>query len=281
VTVLRRLSDLGMEIASHSVAHSLQFAELPVGSGEETYPTYRPFVRDEGYTGGATVLGELRVSRFLLETLVPGLRVVSFRPGHLRNPYALPAGLEGTGYRFSSSVTAGNALTHLPFRLTEGRGTETAVPVFEFPVTIEDEREPALASRFDEAVALAERLGLYGGLFVVLIHTDEVETKLAFERRLVEALREDAWFGTLEEFGNFWSARDQVSVETRASGDEVTVVLDAPEPVDGLTLRLPAGLRAVSSDPPGLVRTSEPGTAVLGEFEGQATLRLGRGSAPD
>jgi len=280
-TVLRELSDLGMEIASHSVAHSLQFAELPVGTGEERYPTYRPFVRDEGHTEGATVLGELRVSRFLLETLVPGLRVVSFRPGHLRNPYSLPAGLEGTGYRFSSSVTAGNALTHLPFRLTEGRGTETAVPVFEFPVTVEDERAPALASRFDEAVALAERLGLYGGLFVVLIHTDEVETKLAFERRLVEALREDAWFGTLRDFGTFWSARDRVDLETRATGDGVEVVLYAPEPLEGLTLRLPVGLETVSTDPPGLVKAAEPGMVVLGRITGDATLQLQRRSAPD
>ncbi|MBT8488389.1 MAG: hypothetical protein HKN72_07835 [Gemmatimonadetes bacterium] len=274
VTVLRTLSELGMEIASHSVAHSLQFAELPTGSGAETYPTYQPFVRDESTTEGATVLGELRVSRFLLETLVPGVRVVSFRPGHLRNPYSLPAALERTGYRFSSSVTAGNALTHLPFRLTEGRGTEAAVPVFEFPVTIEDEREPALASRFDEAVALADQLGRYGGLFVVLIHTDETEAKLDFERKLVEALEADAWFGTLQEFGSFWAARDQVEVDVRAAGGGIEVVLNAPQPIEGLTLRLPKGFQAVSTDPAGLIRTSEPAMAVLGQFVGRMAIQL-------
>jgi len=43
--------------------------------------------------------------------------VVSFRPGHLSYPFALPQALQATGFAFSSSVTAGNALSHLPFRL--------------------------------------------------------------------------------------------------------------------------------------------------------------------
>ena len=38
------------------------FHQLPLGSGEECYPGYRPLVRDAKRTEDATVLGELRVT---------------------------------------------------------------------------------------------------------------------------------------------------------------------------------------------------------------------------
>ena len=46
LTPLKQLSALGMEIGSHSVAHSRVFNTLPLGSGNERYPSYRPFVRN-------------------------------------------------------------------------------------------------------------------------------------------------------------------------------------------------------------------------------------------
>ena len=160
-------------------------------------------------------------------------------------------------------------------RRRPGARSRPVVPTAsQFPITIEDEGAPALPSRFDEAMELADRLGLYGGLFVVLIHTDEVDVKLAFETKLVEALRERAWFGTLEDFGSFWAARHRVEVDVSSSGDRLEAVVDVPEPVDGLTLRLPSGYRVVSIVPANLVRASESGLVVLDRFVGQATLVL-------
>jgi hypothetical protein len=271
---LRRLRELGMEIASHSVAHSIVFNRLSLGTGEERYPQYRPFVRDKEHTEGATVLGELRVSRFLLEHFLPDYRVVSFRAGHLRNPYMLPQALEATGYRFSSSVTANNSLTHLPFRVTYGRETTAQSAIYEFPVTIEDEAKPRLGDRLPQALALADRLARYGGLLVVLIHTDITDYKLEFERRLVEALRQRAWFGTLREFGEFWAARDRVTVEVTRQARRVRVELAAPERVTGLALLIPAGYRVASVEPRNLSFTQNAGHVVLGALSGNATLIL-------
>jgi len=271
---LRRLRELGMEIASHSVAHSVVFNRMSLGTGEERYPQYRPFVRDHEHTEGATVLGELRVSRFLLEHFLPGYRVVGFRAGHLRNPYTLPQALEATGYRFSSSVTANNSLTHLPFRVTYGRETTARSAIYEFPVTIEDEAKPRLGDRLPQALALADRLARYGGLLVVLIHTDVTDHKLEFERRLVEALRQRAWFGTLREFGEFWAARDRVTVDVDRQARRVRVELVAPEPVAGLTLPLPAGYRVASVEPRELTFTQKAGLVVIDALSGSATLIL-------
>ena len=89
VTYLKRIEELGMEIGSHTVAHSGGFSLFPVGTGMEQYPSYVPFVKDRKTAYNGTILGELRVSKFLLEHY-SGHTVVSFRPGHLPNPVALP-----------------------------------------------------------------------------------------------------------------------------------------------------------------------------------------------
>ncbi|HEY8106231.1 MAG TPA: polysaccharide deacetylase family protein, partial [Gemmatimonadales bacterium] len=118
---LKSLDSLGMQIASHTVSHSREFNHMPLGSGDEVYPTYQPRVTAETTVTGASILGELRVSKFLLEHFT-GLPIDAFRPGHLRNPEALPEALEASGYRFSSSATANNSLTHLPFQLEYHHG---------------------------------------------------------------------------------------------------------------------------------------------------------------
>lgn len=277
---LQRLRELGMEVASHSVAHSRVFNKMPLGSGEERYPQYRPFVRDQEHTENATVLGELRVSRFLLEHFLPNYQIASFRPGHLRNPYTLPQALEATGYRFSSSATANNSLTHLPFRLTYGRETTAQSTIYEFPVTIEDEAKPRLGDRLPQALELADHLASYGGLLVVLIHPDILDHKFEFEKKFVEAQRQRAWFGSIREFGEFWAARDRVAVDVEQQGTQVRVNLNAPQQMAGLTLRLPSGFHVASTEPRDLAFTQTTGQVVVEKLGGAATLILeGGGSA--
>jgi hypothetical protein len=273
--VLKHLRELGMEVASHSVAHSSVFNKLPLGSGDEHYPQYQPFVRDKEHTDDATILGELRISRFLLEYFLQDYRVVSFRPGHLRNPYTLPQALEATGYLYSSSVTANNSLTHLPFRLNYNRDIPAQSAIYEFPVTIEDEEQPRLGDRLPQALAVADRLARYGGTLVVLIHPNITDHKLQFEKGLVEALRQRAWFGTMREFGEFWTARDQVQVDVESQGAQVRVALAVPKRVSGLTLRLPEGYRVASTEPQ-VSFTQSAGYAVFGELSGNIGLILER-----
>ena len=239
----RQLKDLGMEVASHSVAHSVVFSKLPAGTGKETYPRYEPFVESRKEIRNATVMGELRVSKYLLEATVPGLLVTSFRPGHLENPDILPQALEATGYRFSSSTTANNALTHMPFRLNYDHHSAEETGVFEFPITIEDEAPPMMGSRLQQAIEVAEKIQRYGGLFVVLTHPNILDHKFEFTRGLIERMKPKAWFGTLGAFGQWWSARDRVTVDVRNVNGLKTLTLLAPETVTGLTMELPAGWR--------------------------------------
>ena len=271
---LEKLKNLGMEIASHSVSHSRVFNQMVIGSGDERYPQYKPSVRDQEHTENATILGELRVSRFLIEHLVPGYRIVSFRPGHLRSPYALPQALDAAGYHYSSSATANNSLTHLPFRLTFGRDTSAWSSCYEFPVTIEDEASPRLGERLAPALALADHLAHYGGLMVLLIHPDVLDHKFEFEKRFVEALRQRAWFGTLREFGEFWAARDQVALDIERQGQRVKLSITAPTRVFGLGLQLPTGYRVTTAQPSELSFKQTGGQVVIKELSGNATLLI-------
>lgn len=268
---LERLAALQMEIASHSVAHSAVFDTFALGSGDETYPDYRPFVKSRNRTYGGTILGELRVSRFLLAEL-GGMPVVSFRPGHLSNPRLLPQALAASDYRYSSSVTANVSLGHLPFRLNHSRDSRMESDVFEFPITVEDELGAPMLERLGDAVDLAKRIARHGGIYVLLIHPDTVEDKLSFERQLVEAVREFAWVGALQEFGAWWAARDAVTLDLRATPAGAVAEIVAPTPLEGLTLRLPPGL-APEADAATAVGD---GRWVLGRVEGRVALPLRR-----
>lgn len=238
----RHLSEMKMEIASHSVAHSRVFSKFPLGTGKERYPTYVPFVKSKLETKDGTILGELRASRFLLESAVPELKVQSFRPGHLEYPYALPQALQATGYRFNSSLASGVALTHLPFQLNFNRENHSETPIFEFPLTLEDERQRPMTARFKDAQAILTKLQQYGGSCVVLIHPDVFDDKLEFLKSLIaHGKATNAWFGTLGEFGQWWSARNQIAVDVRQLNGRYVLETDIPASASGVTLHLPAG----------------------------------------
>jgi len=242
VRYLKRLAELGMELGSHTIAHSKVFDQFPLGTGREVYPTYRPFVQDRFTASNGTILGELRVSKFLIDHF-SGQSIVSFRPGELSNPYSLPQALNATGFLFSSTATANNSLTHLPYQLNYDRLTSTEVDVFEFPVTIEDEELPKLGDRLSQALEVARHISRYGGLCVILIHPNILDHKLAFEKRIVESLRPYGWFGSIGEFGRWWAARNQVGLEVVPADGRLRVELIIPQRLAGLTLEIPAGWR--------------------------------------
>ena len=235
------LRQSGMEIASHSVSHSDMYATVPLGDGLETYPDYQPRVRTRGDTRDASVLGELRVSKFLLDQ--PGeAEVVSFRPGYLATPQSLPQAMEAAGYRFGSSATAGNLTTHLPYRANHDRLYARETAVFEFPISIEDEIPPQMDQRVDDAIGLAEQLAQYGGSFVILVHPNEAEHKYRFLEAAIPRLQPFAWFGTLAQLGDWWAARDGLELDVARDKRKTVLSLTTAVPIEGLSLRLPAGL---------------------------------------
>lgn len=253
---------MGMEIGSHTVAHARTFNTMPIGTGDEQYPYYKPRVLAADRTDSATVLGELGVSKFLLETAI-GKTIVSFRPGYLRNPTSLPQALVASQYKYSSSFTADNALTHLPLHLNWDRQPTEETDIFDFPVTIEDEEPPSLMERLPQALYIANRLAEYGGLYVVLLHTNVVSPKIDFEHALLDSLRDRSWFGTVSEFGSFWAGRAGTSVDVSLNGKEREVTLLLSSATQGLPVQPPSRWRLVRVEPTSVSTVQVPAGVVV------------------
>lgn len=258
------------DIGSHSVSHSPVFNKMPLGTGLEQYPSYRPLVRSKAKTDGASILGELRVSRYLLKSLL-GVQITAFRPGYLEYPEQLPQALAATGYRYSSNTTAPDSLSVLPLHAHVDRGPTQEVDEFDFPVTFSDD-DPVMLPRLPDAVRLAQSIAKEHGIFVLLIHPNAVGDKLAFEQQWTQEVRPFSWFGSIDQLGDFWSARDRVTVAvTLQSSSEATITLSAPKALRGLTLELPAGWSLLPSD---TLVSQQGATAVLGTVRGQVQLRM-------
>jgi hypothetical protein len=293
----RDLARQGHELASHSTTHASDFDQedaWPLGTGLEAFETYDPRFTCAGpypetecarvskvrrcrtaaftcglrKTVGGSLLGELRVSKHLVEQ-VSSAPVRSFRSGFLLWPKHLNEALAATDYGYASVGTCNAHLTHLPYQLNHGQG-RSELDVFEFCVASDDQDQPLSAvdapgTRLRQALDLVDRLAEYGGLFVQLIHPADTwsdwRTNLAFQEALVErvqAVPDLAHFATLSDFGAFWRARDGVEVDVRPGRSPGTqrLRLAASRPIAGLSLDVPPRWRRV-------LRRSQPVHAEL------------------
>ena len=244
---LKELYRQGFSIGSHSVIHSRGFNHFDLGTGTETFPSYQP--RGTGFESatGATVFGEVRVSKALLNGELPGQRTIFFRAGHLRVPLALPEALRRCGYLFDSSFTAGDVTTNFPYALPLGLGFDQDSGLYEFPVTFEDEQPPPLQQRIEQALGVIRANAEIGAINVILIHSNESRVKLPAEQHLLEALPQGVIATDMLSFARFWRARDRLlwSVSGSTEG-EVTLSITPHERVEGLTFEFQKAIASVS-----------------------------------
>jgi peptidoglycan/xylan/chitin deacetylase (PgdA/CDA1 family) len=273
MATLRKIAAMGHEVASHSVAHTPVFATLPMGDGQERFPEYHPSVKNKKLTLGATLLGELRVSKYLIETMLPDRPVVAFRPGYLGNPPTLPQALQATGYRYVSSLTASNVLTHLPYQQNRDRRASQELPVYEFAISMSDGNTDDFTERLPAAQAIGEKLARYGGAYVLLIHPNNLEDKFRFLQSFVKPWVGKAWFGTLGGFGQWWETRDHTGVDVVVDGDRATVRLSAPAPLSGLVLKVPQAWTQPTLSQ-GRVTAFTPGEVIVTAPKGVAILSM-------
>jgi hypothetical protein len=233
---LVQLHDQGFSVGSHSIIHSRAFSKFELGSGQETFPAYQP--RGTGFESatGATVFGEIRVSKELLDANVPNQSTTFFRAGHLRVPPSLPEALQRCGYEFDSSFTADDVLTNFPYRLPLDLGFAEDSGLYEFPVTFEDEESPPLAQRIDRALEVIQANAENGAANVILIHTNESGDKLAAEEELLRRLPKDIRAGDMLSFAQFWRARDRLKwTAMPTSTNNIVLTVQSAEDVHGLT----------------------------------------------
>jgi hypothetical protein len=259
VGTMRFLDSMKMELASHSISHSHQFMDFTMGKGNEKYPSYHPVVKSTNLTSGGTILGELRVSKFLLEHFIKDQPTVTFRPGYLAYPYSLPQALLATGYKYSSDVPANPVLTHLPYQMNYDRSYDEELPLFEFPITIEDRELPVMDKRLDSALAVAHKISKYGGFWCTLIHPDILGTKYHFEEEFIDSIKSIAYITTMGNFGDWWAARNNVRYFTRKNTSGYELHINTPAALDNLTFFVPANWACTSASQ----TVQQTGNAVL------------------
>ena len=236
LTILRELKEQGSSIGSHSIIHSRGFNKFDLGTGHEDYPTYQPRGLGFDTASGATVFGEVRVSKELLDGEVPGQETIFFRAGHLRVPPSLAEALVRSGYQFDSSFTADDVLSNFPYALPLDLGFEEDSGIYEFPVTIEDEEAPGYAKRVPQALEVIRANAENGAISVVLVHSNESTTKAAAEGEMLRQLPNDIGKMDMLSFAKFWRARDRLQWRVvSASSSTAVLQITSQEPVTGLT----------------------------------------------
>lgn len=243
---------LGGDIGSHSVAHARDFSQYPFGTGAEAPSNYHPKVVAggskvvKGRTLGGSLLGEMLVSKALLDSAASGISVDAFRSGYLYIHSRQFEALARSGYRFDSSYTAGNLLTVFPFvHLADGSYDHEST-VTEFPILLTDSKTPMLPLVSDFNHVLDDEAVLHG-VCVVLIHPDVVADKLPTELALFDHVKGRFWVGSLDGFGDFWLSRKRVQLATSLEGAVETVRITAPAAISGLTLDVGSAARLVSA----------------------------------
>jgi len=234
--VLRKLMAGQEDIGSHTVIHTKLFNKVPLGSGEEKYPTYVSRATRDNPAQDTTTLGEVCVSKSLLDGELQGHETLFFRAGHLRVPPSLPEALVRCGYEFDSSFTAGDVLTNFPYELNFDLGMTEPTAIIEFPVTFEDEQLPPLLDRIPSILDTIEANAENGAPSVILIHTNNAQEKLEAERTLVSRLPKDILVENMIEYARFWKARSHVRWFSQPvpAGEQIEINVDLP--MAGLTL---------------------------------------------
>jgi hypothetical protein len=214
--------DLGMDVESHSLGHFPDFDMAPLGTGAETAENYMPRYSSElGETIGFSALGELGVSRWLLEQdfAASGLTVENFRSGYLAVPNDLLQALRLTGYRRDSSYAAGVTRGSFPFVLFGASGgIVTTYPVVEYPVGISDDQHdlPFEPENYDQYVAEWKAVITANhdnnAPTVLLIHpvAGNIDLRQQLEQEIIDwatSTYPDMWVGDWKTFAEFWEAQ--------------------------------------------------------------------------
>jgi hypothetical protein len=227
------LTGKGHVIASHSVGHFPDFADsdvFPYGTLGNTMASYQPYYPVNSTIGG-TVLGELEVSRDILQTN-HGVTVKSFRAGHLCYPDSLGMALEEAGYEYNSTRSSNDILTNFPYYAYDDAAFSGApTSVLEIPLTISDVfhtggfTDSNYISRVNLWIDASRRYDRNNAPVNLLIHPNRT-FKLDALQRLLDSIPETMKPYGFESYGSFWRKRDSLLFHTTLSNDTLIVRMD-------------------------------------------------------
>jgi hypothetical protein len=212
IACLQQVKELGGEIGSHSVIHSPDFRTLPLGPPETTKQSYHPLKNP-------TILGEVKVSKELLDKDIQGQNTVSYRSGHLGFPKKLIAALEISGYLYDSDFSANDIMCNFPFMAfsTRNLGSKES-GIVEIPVTFDGSmgqlRQDNLLQMVSEWLRIVRFNAENEAISCMLLHPNIISFK------------QDIWIGCVSDLGEFWANRNSIRFEPEVLGGEIRILLN-------------------------------------------------------
>ncbi|MBK6444864.1 MAG: hypothetical protein IPF81_06020 [Bacteroidetes bacterium] len=126
------------------------------------------------------------------------------------------------------------------------REYDSEVEAFEFPMTDDDEIPPYTFDRAASAIRLAKKISRYGGCFIGQVHPNSIGLKV--EKAFIAKMGDNAWYGTIRDFGLWWAARNEVTIDISKEGGRRVVIVNVPKRMEGLAIMLPIRSTPVSVD---------------------------------
>jgi peptidoglycan/xylan/chitin deacetylase (PgdA/CDA1 family) len=212
--ILRRLARGGAEIGSAGIV-AAPFSTLPPGTGSEAYPGYVPTAA----SGGATELGELRVSRHIVASL-SSQPVPAFRPQGGEVPATAFERLAAVGYAVDASPLASTYGGGTPFRPRVEGGE---LPLLRLPLGFDDSTGGRLDRRVDELADLAGRTRELGAPLTVRVSPTSGSVATYALETVLARLADDVWVGGAGAFAASFDAR--YGLELDVTADQETAAL--------------------------------------------------------
>jgi len=224
---IKDISNKKMEIASHSVGHFPDFNKpsiFKVGFPGNTRTNYSPFYRN-GKTTGGSIFGECEVSKNLLDS-ASLQNIITWRSGYLYYPDSLIAVLDSTGYKYSSTYTANDVLTHFPFAAHKYRSFLSPLSdILEIPLSFDV--DPYTEKNYDSLgrtiINVEKKISTNYSPSIILIHPIAA-FKVILEDYLYKNLPAKTYYINLQQFGDYWKARNTFNFSSNLINDSSLVI---------------------------------------------------------
>lgn len=227
----------GLTVGSHSVGHFPDMKDddvFPEGDKNVDQSSYLPSYSEESGTSGGTIWGECKVSKELLEKDL-GVKIDTWRSGHLCFPKKLTNVLEEAGYRYNSSMSSNNILHNFPYFEKQDRKTSGKVStVLEIPMTLSDVfmDNPIDENNYQEKAEIWKTVfKQYANNYsscVLLIHPNR-SWKVTAQKMLVDGLPDGAIVYDFKKYGEFWKNRLLLDFDYSYDNGSLSIVIKDAE----------------------------------------------------
>jgi hypothetical protein len=220
-------------LASHSVGHFPDMdveSIVAIGAPGNTVTNYLPHYNGN-FTQGASVYGEVEVSKSLLDTEL-GINVVSYRPGYLYQHKQQINAMKDLGYKYSSSMSGNDVLTAFPYLAHKDMSFEGELTdIYEIPLSISDAQisDKVDSSNYQRHVArwlyCVNKNAANGAPINLLIHPTR-DFKIWAEHLFVSLLPNGLTFRDVDTFGDYWKMRDAITFSSSIdTANKLTIVI--------------------------------------------------------